>query len=149
MLTELTSNTRQTIIEGFNRPETKMLQALRVVLLQVVLTLLISLGLWVFVGQSQAQSSFWGGACAFIPALAYQLRSRLGSNSSAREILRAQYAGEGFKFVVSIMMFYWVFTHQTSLEAPLFFATYVAALLCYFVALLTDQSTSSHNRKDS
>lgn len=117
-------------------------QALRVVWLQVGLTVFISLALWVAESQVQAQSGFWGGACAFIPALSYQVRAQLGNSSSARDALRSQYAGEGFKFVVSIAMFYLVFTSLKPLDAPIFFATYVAALLCYFVALLTDKTHS-------
>jgi|APCry1669189844_1035258.scaffolds.fasta_scaffold12496_3 ATP synthase protein I len=125
-----------------------LLQALRVVWLQVGLTVLLSLGLWGVMGQDSALSSFWGGASAFIPALAYQARAQLGGSTSARDALRAQYAGESFKFVVSIVMFYLVFTRLQPLDAPIFFATYVAALMCYFGALLTDKANSK-DRKDS
>ena len=124
------------------------LQALRVVGFQAGLTALISVAIWAACGLDQATSSFWGGACAFIPAFSYQLRAQLGRSRSARDALRAQYAGESFKFVVSIVMFYLVFTNLKTLDAPIFFATYVAALLCYFVALLTDK-TDSQDRKDS
>jgi len=124
------------------------LQALRVVWFQVGLTGFISLVVWALHGFDQAASSFWGGACAFVPAFSYQMRAHLGSSRSAREALRAQYAGESFKFVVSIVMFYLVFTNLKTLDAPIFFATYVAALMCYFVALLTDK-VNSQDRKDS
>jgi ATP synthase protein I len=125
------------------------LQSLRVVWFQFLLTLFISLVIWAILGQSKASSSFWGGASAFIPAFSYQLRAQLGGTQSARDALRAQYAGESFKFVVSIVMFYLVFTNLKTLDAPIFFATYVAALLCYFVALLTERSEYSQDRKDS
>jgi ATP synthase protein I len=115
------------------------LQTLRVVWFQLALTAFISVIIWVTLGQDQAVSSFWGGACAFVPAFSYQVRAQLGGSQDAREVLRAQYAGEGFKFVVSIVMFYLVFTNLKTLNAPIFFATYVAALLCYFVALLTEK----------
>ena len=124
------------------------LQALRVVWIQVGLTSDFSLVIWFSSGEYQAESSFWGGACAFIPALSYQVRAQLGGTGSARDALRAQYAGESFKFVVSIVMFYLVFTNFKTLDAPIFFATYVAALMCYFVALLTDK-VNSQDRKDS
>jgi F0F1-type ATP synthase assembly protein I len=124
------------------------LQALRVVWLQVGVTGIFSLVVWFLSGQDQALSSFWGGACAFIPALSYQVRAQLGGSGSARDALKAQYAGESFKFVVSIVMFYLVFTNLKTLDAPIFFATYVAALMCYFVALLTDK-VNSQDRKDS
>lgn len=111
---------------------------LRIIGLQVGVTLAISLLLWMAVGAEHARSAFWGGACAFLPALAYQFRAALVRGRDARDILRAQYAGEGVKFVLSILMFYLVFTRVHPLVAPMFFATYGAALLCYFVALLTD-----------
>ncbi|MDE3011942.1 MAG: ATP synthase subunit I [Pseudomonadota bacterium] len=111
---------------------------LRIIGLQVGVTLAISLLLWTGTSANHALSAFWGGACAFVPALAYQFRAALVRGKDARDILRAQYAGEGVKFAMSILMFYVVFTRVHPLVAPLFFATYVAALLCYFVALLTD-----------
>ena len=111
---------------------------LRIIGLQVGVTLAISLLLWVGKSQSDAVSAFWGGACAFVPALAYCIRAGLMRGSAAHDALRAQYAGEGAKFAMSILMFYLVFTRIHPLVAPIFFATYVAAVLCYFVALLTD-----------
>jgi F0F1-type ATP synthase assembly protein I len=111
---------------------------LRIIGLQVGVTLAVSLLSWIGYGANQAQSAFWGGACAFLPALAYQFRAGLARGKDARDILRAQYAGEGVKFAASILMFYLVFTRVHPLAAPMFFATYVAAVLCYFVALLTD-----------
>jgi F0F1-type ATP synthase assembly protein I len=113
-------------------------RTLRIIGLQVGVSLAISFLLWCGVGRSHALSAFWGGACAFMPALAYQFRAGLARGNDARDILRAQYAGEGVKFALSIVMFYLVFTRLKPLEAPAFFAAYVAALLCYFVALLTD-----------
>ena len=113
-------------------------RTLRIIGLQVGVTLAISLPLWMLVAQSYALSAFWGGASAFLPALAYQLRAGLVRGTDARDALRAQYAGEGVKFATSILMFYLVFTRLHSLVAPIFFATYVAAVLCYFVALLID-----------
>jgi F0F1-type ATP synthase assembly protein I len=113
-------------------------RTLRIIGLQVGVTLALSLLIWVGLGRSQAVSAFWGGACAFLPALAYQVRAGLVRGKDARDVLRAQYAGEGVKFAASILMFYQVFTRLHSLVAPIFFATYIAALLCYFVALLTD-----------
>lgn len=110
----------------------------RIIGLQVGVTLAISLLLWTALSLSHALSAFWGGACAFVPALGYQFRASLVRGKDARDILRAQYAGEGVKFAASVLMFYLVFTRLHPLVAPLFFATYVAALLCYFVALLTD-----------
>ena len=113
-------------------------RTLRVIGLQVGVTLVFSFLFWYGAGRSHGLSAFWGGASAFLPALAYQLRAALARGTDARDILRAQYAGEGFKFAVSILMFYGVFTRLHVLVAPVFFATYIAALLCYFVALLTD-----------
>ncbi len=110
----------------------------RIIGLQVGVTLAISLLLWIGSSADHALSAFWGGTCAYLPALAYQFRAGLVRGKDARDILRAQNAGEGAKWAASILMFYLVFTRVHPLAAPIFFATYVAALLCYFVALLTD-----------
>jgi F0F1-type ATP synthase assembly protein I len=73
-----------------------------------------------------------------VPALAYQLRAGMVRGKGPRELLGAQYAGEGFKFAVSMVMFYLVFTRLRPLEAPVFFMTFIAALSCYFAASLID-----------
>lgn len=114
-------------------------RVLRIIGLQVGVSFALSFLLLILEGRSAALSAFCGGASAFIPALAYQLRASLVRGRDAQDYLRAQYAGEGFKFAVSIVMFYLMFTRLKPLHAPEFFATYIAALLCYFAALLTDR----------
>ncbi len=112
---------------------------LRIIGMQVCVTLALSILLLFLMGRSAALSALGGGACAFIPALAYQVRASVARARDARAVLRAQYAGEGFKLAVTMVMFYVVIQQVKPLNAPVLFVTYIAALLCYFVALLTDK----------
>ena len=111
----------------------------RLIRLQVGMSLVVALLCLVLAGRNAAVAAFWGGTCAWVPALAYQLRARMARNTDARGLLRAQFAGEGFKFAVSLLMFYLVFSRNPQINAPLFFAVFIAAQLCYFVALLIDK----------
>ncbi len=55
-----------------------------------------------------------------------------------RDWLQAQYAGERFKFLVTVILFSAVFALYRPLKVPEFFLTYIATLLAYFAALLMD-----------
>lgn len=114
-------------------------RAYRVIARQVGITALVALAAWFAAGRSAAVSAFWGGTCAWVPALAYLWRARMVRDQQPRTVLRAQYAGEGMKFAVSLLMFQQVFTRLDTLVPPAFFAAFAAAQLGYFVALLRDR----------
>ncbi len=114
--------------------------AQRLIWLQIGVSLGVALLSWLLAGRNDAVAALLGGACAYVPALAYQLRARMARNTDVRGLLRAEFAGEGFKFAVSMVMFALVFSRNPAVNAPLFFAVFCAAQLCYFVALLIDKN---------
>lgn len=113
-------------------------RVLRVIALQIGLTLIAATLVWALAGATAMRSALCGGACVFVPAAASQLRIWMTRSKDARAALQAQFAGEGLKFAVSLLMFYLVFSRLHPLDAPAFFAVFCLVQLGYFVALLID-----------
>ncbi len=110
----------------------------RIVCLQASVTLLIALALWAIFDGVSAMSSALGGSIGFLTGLAYAFRSSSPRGVTPRHWLQAQYAGERFKFVITVILFSAIFELYRSLRLPEFFLTYIATLLVYFAALLMD-----------
>ncbi len=113
-------------------------KAVKVIVLQLVLSVLISLFLLLVVGRDSASSAAQGGAVAYLGALAYAVRSALQRDKTPEAALQAQYAAERFKFLVTVLLFSVVFVFNKRIQAMEFFLTYLAMLLVYFAALLME-----------
>lgn len=111
---------------------------LRIIGLQIVVTVVIGLALSAFSDRNAAVSSALGGSIGFLTGLSYAARSASLRGNTPRHWLQAQYAGERFKFVVTVILFSATFALYRSLRLPEFFLTYIATLLVYFAALLMD-----------
>ena len=110
----------------------------KVIVLQMLLSWLVGFILLLTVGQEAASSAAQGGAVAYLAALAYAFRSGLQQDKTPEGALRAQYAGERFKFLVTVILFSAVFVLNKRLQVIEFFLTYLAMLLVYFAALLME-----------
>lgn len=110
----------------------------RILGLKIGLTLLISLALFIINGLLPATSSAAGGAISFLASLAYALRCQMGGYD-AESRLRAHFAAERMKFLVTGLGFALVFILFKDLRLPEFFLTYIATLLVYFAALALDR----------
>ncbi len=106
--------------------------------MQASVTLLIVLALLILSDRVSAVSSALGGSIGFLTGLAYALRSSSPRGVTPRHWLQAQYAGERFKFVTTVILFSATFALYRSLRLPEFFLTYIATLLVYLAALLMD-----------
>ena len=111
---------------------------LRIIGLQVVVTLLAALVVFVMSDRVAAVSAALGGSIGFLTGLSYALRSATVRGNTPKDWLQAQYAGERFKFVMTVVLFSVTFALYRSLRLPEFFLTYMATLLVYFAALLMD-----------
>jgi ATP synthase protein I len=111
---------------------------LTIIGLQASVTLLISLAFLVFSGRDSAASAALGGSIGFLTGFVYALRSSLPRGATPRDWLQAHYAGERFKFAVTVILFSATFALYRSLRLPEFFLTYIATLLVYFAALLME-----------
>lgn len=109
--------------------------ARRVVRLQVLVTVAITLLLLGREGVTVAMSAFLGGAIGFVPAWIYVRKMTAGSGDP-QDLLRAQYKAEFYKFAVTAVMFALTFALFREVAALFLFLTYFATLAVYWVALV-------------
>jgi len=111
-----------------------------VLVCQLVVTLAVGLVAGVALGFDAAVSAVLGGGIAMASASAYAWRAlRLSKQADARRVFRDQVAGEGYKFVVTLLLFTVVFKSYAQLAALPLFLAYVATVVVYWMALLRQQ----------
>lgn len=86
-------------------------------------------------GRISGYSSALGGAAAFIPNLYFAFRMQRASGQEARKIVRAFYAGESGKLILTAALFALIFQIPNIEILPLL-AGYLAALSVFWFALL-------------
>jgi F0F1-type ATP synthase assembly protein I len=111
-------------------------QARRVVVLQLLITAALALVLWGWQGPVAAVSWFMGGAIGFVPAWLYVWLMQAGGGNDPRQLLKAQYKAEFYKFAVTALLFALTFILFRDVSAPLLFLAYFATLAVYWVALV-------------
>lgn len=109
--------------------------ARRVVALQVLVSVAVSLLALALSGANAAISALLGGAIGFIPALIYAWRMTAVPGDDPKQLLRAQYRAEFYKFAVTALMFGLTFILVRDVSALFLFLGYLATLLVYWVAL--------------
>ena len=111
----------------------------RIIGAQVGVSFLVAALLLVTRGKLAALSAVVGGAAAFIPAILYVRRMLAVSGTDPKRLLAAQFRAEAFKFVGTVVIFGCTFKWFKEVQAVWLFASYFAALLVYFAALLFDR----------
>ncbi|WP_238583832.1 ATP synthase subunit I [Legionella brunensis] len=108
----------------------------RLLLAQLVISLLIALGLLLILSEKEALSALLGGLVAIAPsALFAQKLFRYQGARAARQIVKGFYLGEALKLVSTIALFTFVF--MSFKIAPLaFFFTYIVVLMSHWFAPL-------------
>ena len=109
---------------------------------QLLVTLAAGLVAALGAGFHAAVSAVFGGTIAMASAAAYAwraLRPPGQAGSAAREAFRAQVAGEGYKFAVTLLLFALVFKVYAELAALPLFLAYAATVVVYWMALLRQQ----------
>lgn len=105
--------------------------AMQVALAFGVAALFLFFGSWV-----SAKSALIGGAIAFIPGAFYALRVIRSRHSAPDRLLRAHYAGEFGKLMLTVLLFGTTFAWVKEISVLPLFATYAATLLVYWAALV-------------
>lgn len=111
-------------------------KARRVVVLQLLVTAAIALALWVWKGPVVAVSGLVGGAIGFVPAWLYVWRMQVAAGSDPRQLLKAQYRAEFYKFAATALLFSLTFIFFRDVSALFLFLAYFATLAVYWVALV-------------
>lgn len=111
-------------------------EAFRVVAAQFAVAIIIPSGLFVFSGWRTAWSAFVGGAIATLASLYFAgvLYARR-DDRSPRQFVRAFYVGESLKILITAGLF-WVAIAWLKVSFLPAFATYIVALMAYWLALL-------------
>ncbi len=94
---------------------------------------------YVFWGAAAGYSGAYGGAVGFLSATAYALRASMSRKETAHDWLKAQYAGERFKFFVTVVLMVGIAKLYPGLHWLVFLLGFMATMLVYFLALLWDR----------
>ena len=111
-------------------------KAYRVVGLQVLVTVLISLSVLVFYGALAAASAFAGGAIGFVTSWAYIQKMAAPVGSDPGKLLRNHALAECLKLGLTVILFAAVFIFFKGVAVLPMLLTFMATLAMYWVALL-------------
>ena len=108
----------------------------RTLVLQGVMTLILTVGLYFIRGAHEAVSAFLGGLVAILPAVSFaKLHFRHRGAGAARKIVNDFYLGEGVKIVVASLLFVFVFWYYR-VSPIVFFLTYSVMVMGFGFLLL-------------
>ncbi len=107
----------------------------KILLMQVFVIILISLGFLIFSPIHWVISSLLGGLIAFLPNLYFAYRMSLVKGQSAKKIVHAFYSGESRKILITCMLFAAVFQVPNVHLFPLM-GCFAAVLSVFWLALL-------------
>jgi ATP synthase protein I len=111
-------------------------KAYRVVWLQVLITVLISLSMLAFYGALAAASAFAGGAIGFVTSSAYIKKMAAPVGSDPGKLLRNHAMAECLKLGLTVILFAAVFIFFKGVSVLPLLLTFMATLAMYWVALL-------------
>ena len=109
------------------------------ILIQLIVSLVFALGCGIGWGGGAAISGGLGGSISAIASLAYAIRASIVKGKTAEELVHAQYAGERFKFMTTVILMVAVAKSYPSLRWLEFLLGYMATLTVYFTALLWEK----------
>lgn len=114
-----------------------MIRGLLAVLgLQVLVACSIAVAFLLASGFSDAKSAAVGGAIAVVPGAFYAWRLIGSRNALPDRMLRVHIAAESGKLALTFVMFGVTFAWMKDVSALPLFASYIAALLAYWLALI-------------
>jgi ATP synthase protein I len=106
-------------------------------LVQLCVSFVVAAVLWVVVGAVAGASALLGGAAAVVPNGFLAARVLTPSRDlSAKAMMRSAWIGEAGKVLLTALMFGVIFGFVRPIEPPAVFASFIAAQLVVFGALL-------------
>lgn len=105
---------------------------------QAALTIFLGLTAWIVFNANAAISILIGGSIGIIANLGYVLRAMRMNNAGLDPVkaYRAQAAGEGFKFLLTLIGFALVFLKFKEVSVFSLFLGYASTLVIFWMALL-------------
>ena len=114
-----------------------MIRALvSIIALQVAVAFGVAALFLLFGNGVSAKSALIGGSIAFIPAAFYAFRVIRSRHSAPDRLLRAHYAGEFGKLILTVLLFGATFAWVQEISVLPLFAAYIATLLVYWAVLV-------------
>ena len=107
----------------------------KILIFQALITVVMASGFAAYGGRFMALSAALGGLAAFIPNLYFALKMQRASGQEARKFVRAFYAGETGKLLLTGALFALIFQIPNIDILPLL-AGYMTALSVFWFALL-------------
>lgn len=104
---------------------------------QAALAIVLAIAAWALVGENAATSVLIGGSIGVVANLGYVLRAmKMPEDGNPLKVYRAQAAGEGLKFVLTIGGFALVFWGYREVAALPLFLGYASTFVIFWMALL-------------
>ena len=102
---------------------------------QVVIIMLVIAGFFMLGNDLSVKSAFYGGLAALLPNWYFARKIHKQKGQEARKIVRAFYAGESGKLILTAMLFALIF-QDPKIDFLAVLITYMAALTVFWFALL-------------
>lgn len=107
----------------------------KILLIQFLVALLVSLAFVLVNSWGYAVSAFMGGLAAFLPNVYFAMRVSWSQGQDAKKIVNAFYAGEAGKLILTAMLFIAIF-QLPNVHLVALMVGYVAVLSIFWFALL-------------
>ncbi len=115
--------------------ETGISTVSKILLMQALVIVIVSLGFLIFGKANWIVSSLLGGLIAFLPNLYFAYRISQANGQSAKKIVQSFYSGESRKILMTCMLFAVAFQLPNVQFFPLM-ACFVAVLSVFWLALI-------------
>ena len=108
---------------------------IRIIILQIVATFVLSIIFWLFNDVIAGYSAFFGGIISVIPNVFLAARL-IASPKNAQAVMKAAYIGEAGKIILTFLLFGVVFAVVKSLDAKFLFISFIIVQFIISIELL-------------
>lgn len=109
--------------------------------LQLLITLIVAVVIWFFLGFHGAVSAMLGGAVSVISSAAYAMIVSRHKGYTAEGTIRTALRAEAVKIILTVSLLWMVFKNYEDVNAFAFIGTFILNVLVYSMALLVSDDT--------
>lgn len=109
--------------------------------LQLLVTTLVAIVIWCFLGIHGAVSAALGGAVSVISTAAYAMIVSRHKGYTAEGTVRTALRAEAVKIILTVGLLWMVFKNYENVNAFAFIGTFILNVFVYSVALLVSEDT--------
>ncbi|QOJ24602.1 MAG: ATP synthase subunit I [Gammaproteobacteria bacterium] len=108
---------------------------------QLLVTMLVAVVVWFFLGTQGAISAMLGGMISVISSAAYAIMVSRHKGYTAGETIRTALRAESVKIILTVSLLWAVFKFYENVNALAFIGTFILTVLVYSLALLVADDT--------